>query len=507
MLQENNQPVVEFRAISKEFSGTPVLNGIDLSIYPGEIHGLLGENGAGKSTLIKILTGVYTQSSGQILLDGKEARINAPMDAQQLGVGALYQDTELVSSFTVAENILLGHEPGGLTLGRRLVVEEASRILQEMGLNLDPTRRASTLSAAEMQLVMLAALMHRRFKLIVLDEPTARLSSQETELLFKVIRNFQRQGIAIIYISHRLYEIKELCHRATILRGGMISATLEAEDITENEVTRLMIDRNRNELDVANPGYARHEVRLSLSGISTTKLRPLNLDVRAGEIVGITGPVGAGMEEIERALGGLSIHEGQISIDGANCHITDPISARRAGVAIIPEDRRKQALFPNMSVSDNVAMPVLRNIGTAGLISNKAKQSYGLNVMERLNVNPRHPLKPIRFFSGGNQQKAVIGKWLEADARVYVFSEPTAGVDVGAIAEIYEVILRVAREGAAVLLISSNLRELLNLSETIMVVFGGEKICHLPSKDFDYDHLLSITMTGDIPIDMSPYVS
>ncbi|TGS65582.1 sugar ABC transporter ATP-binding protein [Mesorhizobium sp. M3A.F.Ca.ET.201.01.1.1] len=499
MEQQNHRPVVEFQEITKEFAGTPVLRGINLSFHPGEVHGLLGENGAGKSTLIKILTGVYGQSSGRILIEGQEARIHAPIDAQRLGLGAIYQDAELVPSFTVAENMLLGHEPGLLTVSRSSMVAEASRIIEEMGLDLDPMRRASTLSAAEMQLVMLGTILHRRFKLVVLDEPTARLSSQETKLLFGVIRNFQKQGIAVIYISHRLNEIKELCDRATILRGGAISATLEASEITEDEVTRLMVDRNRSELEVTNPGLANAEVRLSLSEVSTAKLKPLSLEVRSGEVVGITGPVGAGMEEIERVLGGLTVHSGGVRIYGVDSRITDPISARNAGIALIPEDRRKQALFPNMSVCENVALPVLRSITKAGFVANGAKRKYGEQVMNQLNVNPRDPNKPIRLFSGGNQQKAVIGKWLNANAEIYVFSEPTAGVDVGAIADIYEVILRVAREGAAVLVISSSLREILALSETIMVVYGGEKVCHLPRSAFDYDRLLAATMTGKLP--------
>lgn len=499
MTWQNQSPVVELRAISKDFAGTPVLRGIDLAFHPGEIHGLLGENGAGKSTLIKILTGVYAQSGGSVVIEGREARINAPKDAQRLGLGALYQDAELVPSFTIAENILLGHEPGRVTISRRVMVDEAGRILREMGLDLDPSRRAASLSAAEMQLVMLATLMHRRFRLIVLDEPTARLSAQETALLFEVIRNFQRQGVAIIYISHRLNEIRELCDRATILRGGVISATLEAADITEDEVTRLMVDRNRSELEVSNPGYAREGQGLRLEALATARLKPLDIEVRPGEILGITGPIGAGMEEIERSLGGLTAHSGRIVIGGTECRIGDPISARKAGIAIIPEDRRKQALFPNMSVSDNVSMPVLRSLARAGIVTNGAKRRYGEEVMNRLNVNPRQPLKAIRFFSGGNQQKAVIGKWLQADARVYVFSEPTAGVDVGAIAEIYEVILRVASEGAAVLVISSSLREILALSESIMVVYAGEQVCRLPRSAFNYDSLLATTMTGKLP--------
>ncbi|MGC4025197.1 MAG: sugar ABC transporter ATP-binding protein [Mesorhizobium sp.] len=489
-------PVVELRQISKDFVGTPVLKDISLSFEAGEVHGLLGENGAGKSTLIKILTGVYGHSGGQIIVDGREVNIHSPQDARKLGLGAVYQDAELIPSFTVAENILLGNEPGTGTVNKGAVRREAARILEEIGLSLDPDRRASTLTAAEMQLVMLATLFHRKYRLIVLDEPTARLSAQEAALLFELIRSFQKQGIAIIYISHRLGEIRDLCDRATILRGGVISATLAQDEITEDRVTQLMVDRNRSELDIRNEGLAQETTRLEVVGLATSKLKPLDLKVRAGEIVGITGPIGAGMEEIERSIGGLVQHDGKIVIDGQEFSISTPIAARHAGIAVIPEDRRKQALFPAMSVAENVSMPVLGQLSKLGLILDRAKERYAKRVMDRLNVNPRQPEKQMRLLSGGNQQKAVIGKWLELKSRVYVFTEPTAGVDVGAIREIYEVILRMAREGAAVIVISSSIREILALSETIMVIYEGRQIFKADRSACDYDMLLGISMSG-----------
>jgi ABC-type sugar transport system ATPase subunit len=491
-------PVVELRQISKDFDGTPVLKGVSLEFTAGEVHGLLGENGAGKSTLIKILTGVYGHSKGTILVDGNEVHIKSPIDARRLGLGAVYQDAELINSFTIAENILLGNEPGWGVVNKAAVRREAAGIMKEIGLSLDPDRLASTLSAAEMQLVMLATLFHRRYRLIVLDEPTARLSSTEVALLFELIRNFQKQGIAIIYISHRLGEIRQVCDRATILRGGLVSATLPKEEITEETVTRLMVDRSRSELEVRNTGLATQRVRLNVVGLTTEKLRPTTFSVRAGEVLGVTGPIGAGMEEIERSLGGLVQHSGTISIDGVECRVVDPIAAREAGVALIPEDRRKQALFPSMSIADNVSMPVLSRLVRAGLVGERAKSAYAEKVMERLNVKPRQPEKQIKFFSGGNQQKAVIGKWLEANAKVYIFSEPTAGVDVGAITEIYQVILRVAREGAAVIVLSSTLHEVLALSETIMVIYGGAEIFKAKRSGCNYDMLLGISMTGQV---------
>ena len=276
--------LVELRGLEKEFAGTKALKGVSLGFRRGEVHGLLGENGAGKSTLIKILTGVYAPTAGEILLDGKPVRIHSPLDARRLGLGAVYQDAELVASFTVGQNILLGNEPGRLGVDDRAIHDEAARILTEMGLPLDVRRPAGRLSAAEMQLVTLATLFHRRYKLIVLDEPTARLSAAESEVLFRLIQQFRAQGITIVYISHRLKEVQEICDRATILRGGLVSATLDRGEITEDRVTELMVDRSRPDLETYNQGHARSDVLLEVADLATEQLAPLSLDgaVRRG---------------------------------------------------------------------------------------------------------------------------------------------------------------------------------------------------------------------------------
>ncbi|TIV75413.1 MAG: sugar ABC transporter ATP-binding protein, partial [Mesorhizobium sp.] len=304
-------PLVELRNLEKEFAGTKALKGVSLSFASGEVHGLLGENGAGKSTLIKILTGVYSPSAGEILLEGSPVRISSPPEAHRLGLGAVYQDAELVSSFTVGQNILLGNEPGRIALNDRVIHEEATRILAEMGIDLDVRTLAGDLSAAEMQLVTLATLFHRRYKLIVLDEPTARLSAAESEALFRIIEGFKAQGIAIVYISHRLREVQEICDRATILRGGLVSGTLNRGEVTEDRVTELMVDRNRSELATFNNGESvLPDVALEVTAISTARLAPLSFKVHAGEVLGVTGPVGGGMEELARALGGITRHSG-----------------------------------------------------------------------------------------------------------------------------------------------------------------------------------------------------
>jgi ribose transport system ATP-binding protein len=487
---------IELRGLEKEFSGVKVLKGVDLDFLKGEVHGLLGENGAGKSTLIKILTGVYAPSGGTISIDGTPVKIHTPLDAHKLGMGAVYQDAELISSFTVGQNVLLGNETGGLTVNTKSIHAEAQKILDEIGVNIAVDRIAATLSAAEMQLVTLATLFHRKYKLIILDEPTARLSGTEVELLFTIMERFRAQGITIIYISHRLNEIKRVCDRVTILRGGRISATLLRDEISEERVTELMIDRSRTDLETYNEGYSRDEVVLEVEGLATSNLNSLSFKVKAGEVLGITGPVGGGMEEIEKALGGIRAHAGNIRIHGRPVKIINPTAARSAGIALIPEDRRKQALFPNMSLADNVCMPVLKSLQRFGMLRKSAKAEYAKGVISKLTVKPNLPEMAIKFFSGGNQQKAVIGKWLTAKADVYVFVEPTAGVDVGAIKEIYDIILQIAHEGAAVIVISSSIKEILSLAENLFVIRDKVMTFAAPKKSCNYDQLLGISMHG-----------
>lgn len=488
--------LLEIRKLEKEFTGTKVLKGVDLGFLKGEVHGLLGENGAGKSTLIKILTGVYGATAGEILLEGKPVRINSPLDAHRLGLGAVYQDAELIGDFTVGQNILLGNEPGRGLISQEKIHTDAAEILKQVGIDIDVYRKAKTLSAAEMQLVTLGTLFHRRYKLIILDEPTARLSAPEVELLFKIMQNFLSQGITIIYISHRLNEIKRICDRVTILRGGQVSATLDRDEINEERVTQLMVDRSRSDLETYNVGHSRDGVVLEISAVQTPKLKPFTTKVKPGEVLGITGPVGGGMEQIELALGGIVQARGSIKIDGKTVVIDNPPAARAAKVAVIPEDRRKQALFPNLTVAENVCLPVLSVLSKMGLISAKLHGNYAMEVMNQLSVNPRQPHKAMKFFSGGNQQKAVIGKWLKANARVYVFVEPTAGVDVGAIKEIYDIILKLAEHGAAVIVISSSTKEILSLAERVMVIREGEVVYEGPKKNCNYDQLLAISMGG-----------
>lgn len=490
----SQQDFLEIRGLHKDFSGVQVLKGIDLAFHRGEIHALLGENGAGKSTLIKILTGVYSASSGEIIVEGNAFHGHSPKAANDAGLGAVYQDAELAWNMSVAENLLLGSERRWID--RRAMEKEAKAILTRIGLDIDPSARAGSLTAAQMQMLTLATLFHRKFKLIILDEPTARLSGRESELLFELIRRFKAEGLTIVYISHRLNEVKLLCDRATILRDGKVVQTLQREEIDEALVTRLMVNRSASDLVISNPGLATDGIALDVRGLTTSKLASTDLFVKRGEILGITGPIGGGMEQIEKALSGLVAYQGQISMDGRAVTFSSPSDALAAGIALIPEDRRKQALFPNLSMAENVSLPVLGRLLRFGLVLKSALLGHGREIVNQLSVHPAAPATKMRYFSGGNQQKAVIGKWLKRQQKVYIFSEPTSGVDVGAIRQIYEIMLKMAENGAAIILISTSFNELLSLSERIMVVHSGKVAAEAPRSAFDRDSLLAATLAS-----------
>lgn len=488
------EPIVELINISKQFKGNYALRGVNLALYPGEIHGLLGENGAGKSTLIKILTGVYGPSGGRIRIGGAHVAIRSPLEAHRLGIGAVYQDAELVGGFSVAENVLLGSEPPGWFVNKRAIRAETARRLSELGIPMDAGRMASKLSAAEMQLVTLLSLVHKKYKVLVLDEPTARLSATESEILFRLIDLFKKEGITIIYISHRLEEVKRLCDRVTVLRNGVVSGTRERKDISEDEITRLMIAEDAKQLVVQNTGLARGDVLLEVSDLRTDRLRGISFSLRSGEILGITGPVGAGMEDVGRALAGLAKYQGAVRLAGRAVTVRSPAAARAAGIAMIPEDRRRQALFNDMSVGFNLSLPAIGSLTRWGLSVNRLMNNYAAEIIGRLDIRPKNPGLEIKYLSGGNQQKALIGKWLKAKASVYVVIEPTAGVDVGAIKEIYGIILDMARQGSAVIVISSTIKEILALSEKVMVIQDGVVSLFKDRSKARYEELLALAV-------------
>ncbi len=470
--------IVEMQGISKYFSGVEVLHSVDFEARRGEVHVLLGENGAGKSTLMNILAGVYPCDNGQVRWRGQPVRFKAPREAQQVGISTIYQESSLVPHLSVAENVFLGHEPvlipGLPFISQRSLHMQTRDLLNRLALNIDSHAQASVLSAAERRMVEIAKALHHSADLIIMDEPTASLSPAETCTLFRVIRALTAQGVAIAYISHRLEEIAEIGDRATILRDGKKVATVPLPDTAMEELVRLMIGRSLNDKFPHRQATLGDEVlkveRLARYGI----FEDISFTLRAGEIVGITGLMGAGSTSLVRAIFGLDpLDEGNIYLGGEPVTISSPQAAIALGIGLLTENREEQGLILDMSISENITLSVLQRDWPNPLIDHSAEQDIAKEYIHRLNIKPPIPKHVTRFLSSGMQQKVVLSRWLATKARVLIFDQPTRGVDVSGKVEIYRFIADLAKRGAAILIVSPELPEVLGMCDRVLVLREG----------------------------------
>lgn len=466
---------LEMRGISKSFPGIRALSDVDLIARAGEVHAVVGENGAGKSTLMKILAGVYQPDGGTISLDGAETRISGPIDARSRGIGMVYQELNLVPDLTVAENIMLGATPSRFGFVRRRALSEAAAVvLDAFDARIGPAAILGSLTVSQQQIVEIAKAYAQRPSIIVLDEPTSSLSEHEAQALFHIVRRMRADGIAIIYISHRLREVLELADQVTVLRDGRQIETRSADGLTAGEMIRLMVGRDLTDI------FPKREVPIGDVVLEVDALtRPgafadVSVSVRAGEIVGLAGLVGAGRTEVARAVFGLDrAQSGTVRVDGRDVFARTPAQGLAAGIAYVPEDRKRDGIVPSASIKDNVSLPVLSSLSTGGWISRTRERAMVRDQVETLGVSPPVIERAVDTLSGGNQQKVVIAKWLAAKPRVLILDEPTRGVDVGAKADIHEIIGALAAAGTAILLISSELPEVLAVSDRIYVLHEG----------------------------------
>ncbi|UOQ56806.1 sugar ABC transporter ATP-binding protein [Leucobacter allii] len=478
---------LEMRGISKSFPGIRALADVDLVARAGEVHAIVGENGAGKSTLMKILAGVYQPDEGSISLNGERTRIAGPIDARKRGIGMVYQELNLVPDLTVAENIMLGSTPARLGfVRRRALTEAATSVLEAFDARIDPGAVLGSLTVSQQQIVEIAKAYAQRPSIIVLDEPTSSLSEHEAQALFHIVRRMRADGIAIIYISHRLREVLDLADQVTVLRDGRQIETRAAEGLTAGEMIRLMVGRDLTDI------FPKREVPIGETVLEVDGLtRPgafadVSLRVRAGEIVGLAGLVGAGRTEVARAVFGLDrAQSGEVRVDGAPVAARTPAQGVAAGIAYVPEDRKRDGIVPSASIKDNIALPVLGGLSTAGWISRGRERTMARTQVETLGVSPPVIERAVDTLSGGNQQKVVIAKWLAARPRVLILDEPTRGVDVGAKADIHEIIGELAAAGTAILLISSELPEVLAVSDRIYVLHEGRVSAELDRSEAD----------------------
>ena len=472
----NGAPVLEMCHIGKTFPGVVALNDVHFELRPGEVHILLGENGAGKSTLMKILSGAYQKSVGQIMLDGSEVEIKNPKHAQTLGISTIYQEFNLIPHLSVGENIFLGREPVGLPgfIDQRAIFQRATQALSALGLDLNPRKLVKELRVAEQQMVEVAKALSLDARILIMDEPTAALTEHEIKELFATIRSLKKKGVAIVYISHRMEELFEIGDRVTVLRDGCSVGTYDVTAISKSELIRLMVNRELTDL-FPKEKVARGPEVLRLEGLSTqTGLKDINFSLYKGEVLGISGLLGAGRTELARAIFGLDkITSGTIYLEGTSRKLNSPRQAINAGIGFLTEDRKSQGLVLPLSVKENLCLSSVDKFSSWGVMNPKQEQRAGDRYVKELRIRTPSLNQKVVFLSGGNQQKVVLSKWLCSEAEIFIFDEPTRGVDVGAKTEIYQLMNRLTASGVAIIMISSELLEVLGMSDRILVMRGG----------------------------------
>jgi ribose transport system ATP-binding protein len=482
------RPLLELAGVSKAFAGVRVLHAVDLALYAGEVHAVLGENGAGKSTLVRILSGIIAEFEGAILLNGVETRFGSVREAQHAGISIIHQELNLVPEMTVAENIFLGREPriGGVLVDQRALARAARQVIDRLGVALDPGRRVASLRVGERQLVEIAKALSLQARILVMDEPTSALSSPECERLFQVIRQLAAAGVAVVYISHRMEEIARLADRVTVLRDGRRIASGQARAFSPASLIAHMVGRD---VVLAPPARspARAKVLLAVEGLGLRMpsrhqgrrdvIRDISFAVHEGEVLGIGGLLGAGRSEVLETIFGSATGErhGRISVGGRPVNIGGPRDAVRHGIALITEDRKATGLLLRSSIKENLILPSLPDMALLGLRQPARETALAKASVQRLGVRCRSFLQEVGQLSGGNQQKVVLGKWLATNPRILLLDEPTRGIDVGAKEEIYDLVFRLAEAGLAIVVVTSELPELLLLSDRIMVLSEGRQ--------------------------------
>jgi ribose transport system ATP-binding protein len=483
-MNNDEAPVLQMRGICKRYPGVVALDDVGVDLRPGEVHVLLGENGAGKSTLVKILSGAVGKDAGEIILGGQRVDIAGPDHARQLGISIIYQELTLVPRLSVAENIFLGKSPRrwGLVDWRRMR-EEADALLKGLGLTIDVRRAAGELGLAQQQMVELARALADQARVLVMDEPTSALTGVEVEQLFAATARLVARGVAIVYISHRMNEVFRIGHRVTVLRDGRNVATRALADVTPTELVRMMADRDVSEQYPARQA-ARGPELLRVEGLTRRGvLHDVNLSLRAGEILGLAGLVGAGRSELARAIMGADpIDAGRITIRGRAARIRTPAVAARHGLGFLPEDRKAHGLVLNLSVQHNIALPNLRRLSKLGLVNARRERGEAQRMIDQLRIKTPGPERLARWLSGGNQQKVVLGKWLAGHAEIFIFDEPTRGIDVAARRDIYDLMNALVARGAGVIMISSDLPEVLGMSDRLLVMRQGRVQAELDAR-------------------------
>jgi ribose transport system ATP-binding protein len=473
----SDRPILEVRQICKSFPGVRVLKSVNLSIWPGEVHAFMGENGAGKSTLMKILAGAYRPDSGEILMDGKPIQLRTPHEARLAGIGIIYQELTVAPNLTVSGNVFLGSELKrfGFLKDTARMDRKTQEVLDRLGARFKATQRAAHLAVAEQQQVEIARALFYKSRILVMDEPTAALSDRETDRLFAVVRQLRAEGLAIIYISHRMAEVYELADRLSVLRDGEYVGELKRPEFSADKVIEMMVGRRLEDF-YEHSKHSAGKVVLEVKNMSDgDRVKNANFQLRQGEVLGLAGLVGAGRTELARLIFGADKRKsGEVYLDGKKLRINQPKDAIRAGIGYVPEDRKLQGVFLQMTSGENITMNILGRCATAGVLDFKKLNVRADAEVKAMRVRTASLKQRAGGLSGGNQQKLLLARWLEINPRVLILDEPTRGVDVGAKAEIYALIQQLLEKGMAVLFISSELPEIVGVCDRVLVMREGE---------------------------------
>jgi ribose transport system ATP-binding protein len=477
--------LVEMHRIDKRFPGVHALKGVSFDLQEGEVHALMGENGAGKSTLMKILSGVYQPDSGRILVEGREVTLPSPRAAQDQGIGIIHQELALMKDLTVAQNIFIGREPR-LSFGRvddAKMIRDAEALFRTLNISIDPRRKVEGLSIARQQMVEIAKALSARSRVLIMDEPTAALTDGEINELFAMIARLKADGVGIVYISHKMDEIRRISDRVTVMRDGEYVGTVGAKETPISQIISMMVGRTLTDETVSIPDLTGAEVALEVKGLNRGReIRDVSFSLKKGEVLGFAGLMGAGRTEVARAIFGADPRDsGEITVHGRKVEIRSPVDAVRAGIGYLSEDRKHFGLALGMDVADNVALASMhRFTGGAGQLNDEAMRETARDFIKSLGIRTPSERQEVRLLSGGNQQKVVIAKWLLRNCDILIFDEPTRGIDIGAKSEIYKLLADLAAEGKAIIVISSELPEILRVSHRIAVMCEGRLTGTLP---------------------------
>lgn len=492
---------IEMRGIDKLFGSNQVLKQASFTLESGEVHALMGENGAGKSTLMKILTGVYTKDAGTVLVDGKEVNYKNPQEAEKAGIVFIYQELNVMFDLTVEENLFMGKEIHGKfgICDKKAMQKKAQEALNILGVNISPKTVMAELSVGQQQMVEICKALMADAKVIIMDEPTAALTQSETVALFKVIESLRKKGVSMVYISHRMEEIFELCDRITVLRDGSYIGVKNIPETNMNEIVKMMIGREIGER------YPSRNVKIGKEVLKVKELtrkgtfHDVNFSVRAGEVLGVSGLMGAGRTEIMQAIfGNLSYESGTIEIDGKEVKISNPRQAMEHGIGFITEDRKTEGLMLDKSIRENISLCNLRRISKSSVISREAEKNMVAEAIKDLHIKCFGSYHECNNLSGGNQQKVVLAKWILTNPKILILDEPTRGVDIGAKKEIYSIINKLAAQGVAIIMVSSELPEVLGMSDNIMVVREGEVRGIISYEEANQERVMTLATGGTI---------